>query len=203
MNISRDPAVRPLHILLAALLFLAPASCVAAELAFPAGCDGFDAEQGVIDAAEAHADHQNDRQTQLNRQVGAAAVNAERHAKTTHALDDQQVGLTPGHVATLCDRRKIDLDPGFGGSDMRCNRCLETIRIDDFPGQFDVAGRQNLLDIFVVAGVVGARSDRLEPGRTQALRSGAVQQGAGDEGFADFSVGAGEKVGGAHFRACK
>lgn len=41
MNISRDPVVRPLPILLAALLFLAPASCVAAELALPAGCEGF------------------------------------------------------------------------------------------------------------------------------------------------------------------
>ena len=77
---------------------------------------------------------------------------------------------------------------------MRRNGGFEAIGIDDFQRQRQVAGGADILDILVAPGGIGAGSDRLEAGGFQAQLAGAVEQGAGDEGLADFGIGAGEEI---------
>ena len=122
----------------------------------------------MIDAAEAQADDQNDRQAERYGQICTAAVNAQRHAKTADAFDDQQIGFLPGALQRFFDRFKLNRDAFLGGCNMRGNGGFEAIGIDDFQRQRQVAGGADILDILVAPGGIGAGSDRLEGSGFQA-----------------------------------
>ena len=127
----------------------------------------------------------------------------ERHAKSADAFDDEQVGLLQGAGAGGLNRGEVDGDALLGGSEVRGDGGAEAIGVDDFPGKGDVAGGADVFDILVAAGRVGAGSHRLDPDCLQAALAGAVKQGAGDEGLADFGIGAGQEEGLAHLRALR
>ncbi len=55
--------------------------------------NGLGGQQGVIEAAEAQADHQDDRQPEMDRQVGGIEVIAQGYAEAADTLDQQQVGF--------------------------------------------------------------------------------------------------------------
>ena len=84
---------------------------------------------------------------------------------------------------------------------MRGDGRREAVGVDDRWRQRHIAGGADGFDILVFPSAIGARRDRLDPGRLQAELAGAVEQGAGDEGLADFGIGAGQEEGLAHLRA--
>ncbi|MPM94284.1 hypothetical protein SDC9_141430 [bioreactor metagenome] len=148
----------------------------------------------MVDAAQAHADNQQDGEPQFNREVVEPPVFAQGDAEPAGAFDNDQVGLLSGLIDRLHDRREIDGKSALGRRDVRRNRGGEAVRIEQVVRQCNAVGCPDAFDVLVFAVGIGARGNRLQAGGAQAVAPGEVEQGAGDESLADLGIGAGQEI---------
>ena len=149
----------------------------------------------MVDAAEPHADDEDDRQPQLLGEIGRVALRPERYAKAADAFDQHCVGESAQGVERVDDTVDVDRAAFFGGGDVRRNRRVKEIGIDEFARRLDARCGNERFNVLVPALLVGTGGDRLHPHGLDAMALQVEEQGAGGEGFADFGIGAGDEPG--------
>ena len=118
--------------------------------------DGFRGQQGVVQAPQARADHQDHRQVEPRRQVGAVESGAERHAKTADAFHQHETCLGRQLPISGRDAVGVDRPARVRRRQVGGDRRIETIGIDQRPFRRDGTGFDEPLDVFVAAGLVNA-----------------------------------------------
>ena len=168
----------------------------------PITLDRFGAEQGMADATQPHAYHQNHRQPQGNGKVGQVLQARQRYAPATGPLYQGEVGILLQHIA---HRREqfwhSQRHPCLARRHMRGYSRLEGKRIDLLIGQLDrafVDQRQGIAIAQAFRRHGAARGHRLGTQRAHALQTRRMQQAGGDGGLADIGIGTRNEKGLAH-----
>ena len=141
----------------------------------------------MVDATQAHADHQHQRHGEQAGQVAAVPIGSERHQEAAGALDDHRLGACRELPVTIRDVRQIDFDSSLFRRDMRRDRGVEEIGIHQVALRCQIAGCDQGID------VVAAGRHRLHADRHPAAFAALVQQGRGDQGLAHAGIGAGDE----------
>jgi len=76
--------------------------------------DRLDRQQRMVEAAEPHADDQDQRQAQSGGQIRRVEAIAQRHAEAADAFDQHCVGLRAGTIQRIDDDRRLDAHCGLG-----------------------------------------------------------------------------------------
>ena len=149
----------------------------------------------MVDAAQSHADDEDDRQAEPFGEIGGVGVRSERDAETADALDQHAASRFAQGFESADDAVDVDDAVSLGGADMRRHGGLEQVGADERLRQASARRRKQRLDVFVLAFGVGSGGDRLHADGVKSGVAQGVEQRAADEGFADFGVGADDEPG--------
>lgn len=153
-------------------------------------------EQRMVEAAQPHADHEQHRQTEPLYKIRSAVTRIERDTEPSRPFDYHHVGKLRKPGIGQLELPEIDFDPRIASRDVRRDRRLETIRIDELAWRRNIARREYLFDILVAQTVrvpLRAGGNRFHAYDTHSARRVGMQQRAGHERLADAGVGAGDK----------
>ena len=153
-------------------------------------------QQGMVDATQAQADHQDDRQAPAARQVAGLQVRRQGRAPAAGALHNHRVRPRGHGVKGSVQDLGVDRDARLGGRDMRRDRFREGVRVD--PCVADPAARMGLdqrgVRVSQPPGRAGAATGhRFHAVDLQALALQPRHQPQGRPGLAHLGVGAGHK----------
>ncbi len=153
-------------------------------------------EQRVVEATQAHADDQHDRQPQSARDVEHVEGGGERHQRSARPFDHDRVGLRARACATRQrSRRARWTTPASRRGEVRGDRRRERVRSHG-PRRARRARRaaaSAATSALVGAARLDAGGHRLHPGRAHAGADQRAQQRDRDPRLADAGVGAGDE----------
>ena len=150
----------------------------------------------MVQASQPQTHHQNHWQVQTLGEVGAIESVAQRNTKAACALDHHHIRLQRQGIKRRDNPRQFDIYARTRGSDMRRNRRLKAIWIDERTRRNKRAGRIERSHIFIQQplGIMHRTGGhRLHADGTHAAAHQRTQQRASDPRFADPRIGAGDK----------
>ena len=152
------------------------------------GVDGFEGEEGVVEATEAVRNDNDDGQCQADGEVGEGFVVGDRNQPTAGTFDEQR-GVFSGKAAKpileWVEREAAVFE--LRGDEWRGGG-LEPDGVGFVEGENVIRGGAEDFDIGAFPAAEGLESEGAESG----LAEGAGEE-RGDEGFSNASVGAGEE----------